>query len=90
MNLQQKKAYDLLLLKLECIYLGATGKICKAEDNIELTKDEGSSMVAALVSFCEGYAPTLMNECLDEFNNFDSELNDIEAVADWLFEKGIR
>lgn len=91
MNAIQKKAYDKLTDKVVHIYIGATGKMCKVDELVEMNKGDGSRITMALFSLIEEqHEDSLASEMVSEFNNFDSSIDDIEQVVDWLFEKGVR
>ena len=91
MNATQKKQYDVLLLKVEHIYLGATGKVCDPNDSIELSQVDGQKLTMAIFSLIDAQnGDADASDFINEYNNYDANLNDIEEVTDWLFEKGIR
>lgn len=91
MNQQLKKQYDSLHSKIEAIYLGATGKMVAEDENYDLTLTDADKVLSALYTMNEASMGEIFaNDFQVSFGLIAEDLNDIDTVTDWLFEKGLR
>ena len=85
----RNKAYKKLNDFVRAVYLGASNELSE-KDTVTLTLTQASNLHSAIYLFINQKNEATAEDWLSEFNNLESEIQDIAAVVTWLWKKGIR